>query len=96
MCRNRDIAEMSPHGESKFLAAFEQQDPDPLSRMPRLFFETGLTVYWDGDGTWDAPALLQSGTLVVHCDKDLAFLHLYDGNRCVSLGDACEAASSSR
>ncbi len=70
---------------------FDKQDTGPLSRMPRLFFETGLTVYWNGDGTWHAPALLQSGTLVVHCDKDLALLHLYYGNRRVTLEGACEA-----
>lgn len=73
-----------------------EQDPDPLSGIPRLFFETGLTVLWYGDGLWFAPALIQSGTLVVHCDTKLAFLHLYYENRRVSLEEACEAASHSR
>jgi WD40 repeat protein len=76
--------------------AFEKRDPSPLSHMPRISFDSNLTVYWNGDGTWHAPALLQSGTLVVHCDKNLVFLHLYHGNRRVTLEDACEAASSSR
>ena len=41
--------------------------------------------HWHANGEWDSRHLFEDGTVVATCAKDLAFLHLYEGARRVSL-----------
>jgi hypothetical protein len=45
-------------------------------------------VAWHGDGHGVADHLLEDGTVVARCDRDLALLHLHHGDRRVSLAEA--------
>jgi WD40 repeat protein len=48
----------------------------------------GHTTRWHADGAWTADHLLPDGTIIAHCGKHLAILHLHHGNRRVSIKEA--------
>lgn len=52
----------------------------------------GRGTPWHAEGTWEVRALLANGTLVATSDKRMATLHLYRGNRRVSLEEAATDA----
>ncbi len=54
------------------------------------------TVHWHADGRWEVHGLQEDGTLVASCDRQLAFLHLYSGDRRVTLKEANRLEAEAR
>jgi WD40 repeat protein len=47
-----------------------------------------IAASWHADGDWTADQLLPDGTIVACCDRELAVLHHFHGNRRVNLDEA--------
>ena len=62
---------------------FAQGNPRGLA-----LFQPGHTTRWHTDGGWKADHLLPDGTIIAHCGKHLAILHLHHGNRRMSVEEA--------